>query len=102
MKTLKAILITVALSLFLLPNLIYGQSEIKIWKEFVKELKEDKFTLEQIKPYQSLPKTTLMGFLNDMSSKANWEEWEKKPEIFHVDNQISFLIPLTFDKYTTT
>lgn len=102
MIKLKLIFISTNLLLLLVPNFIYGQNEIKIWKEFVKELKEDKFTLEQIKPYQSLSKTTLMGFLNDMSSKANWKEWKKKPEIYHVDNQINFLIPLTFDKYTTT
>jgi len=100
MKKIKSIL--TILLVFLVSNAIYGQNEIAIWEEFVKELKGNKFTLEQIKPYQSLSKTTLMGFLNEMSSKANWEEWEKNPEIFHIDNQINFLIPLTFDKYTMT
>ena len=99
MKKIKSTIITIGLFLFLPSQFIFSQNEIKIWKEFVKTLKENKLTLEQIQPYQGLSKETLIGFLDDMRAKADWTEWDTIPEIHSVDNQVHFLIPLTFDDY---
>ncbi len=87
---------------FLIVNISYAQDKFSIWKEFVADLKNDKFDINQISPYEGLAKEVLMGFLSDMKEKALWEEWETDPEEYIVNQHIHYLIPLTFDEYKTT
>lgn len=81
---------------------IQSQDETTIWKEFVKALKSNTFTIEQIRPYEFVSKELLMEGLKDMRDKASWEEWEVEPETFRVENKIHYLIPLTLNGHKTT
>lgn len=85
------------LFLFILSNSACGQDNLSPWKEFVTELKENRFSEERLRPYYDFLKEPLMGFLENMREKANWEEWEADPEIFVVGNKIHYILPLTFN-----
>jgi hypothetical protein len=80
----------------------HAQGGIEIWKEFVNILQKSEFPKEKIRPYQESLREPLLGFLRQMREKATWEEWEASPEIYRVDNQVHFLIPLSFDNQKDT
>ena len=79
----------------------FCQTHLKVWKEFVTLLKKGDFPSEKIRPYPGLSKEPKLEFLNDMRKKATWQEWENEPEVHQVDNQLHFLISLTFKESTT-
>ena len=73
---------------------LYGQDEIRIWKEFVKLLKENRITPDRIRPLEFLSKESQIEALNTFRRGAVWEEWDTEPEIVRYDNQVNFIIPL--------
>lgn len=97
MKRFTSLFILIILILILIVDTSFCQSNLKVWAEFVSMLKKDDFPPEKIRPYPGLSKEPKLEFLNDMRKKATWQEWENDPEIHRVENQLHFLIPLTFD-----
>jgi hypothetical protein len=70
---------------------------IEIWQEFVAFLRSGHFPIDRIQSYHPLLQEPLLRFVNGVSSKANWDEWEAPEEVYKVDKQVHFLLPLTFD-----
>ena len=75
----------------------FCQSTLKIWNEFITTLKKGDFPSDKIRPYNESLKEPMLGYLKIMYDKANWQEFEREPEVHPVDKQIHYLIPLTFD-----
>jgi len=73
---------------------LQGQDEIRIWKEFVIMLKENRITLGCIRPLEFISKETQVEVLNSFRRGAVWEEWEAEPEIVRYENHVNFVIPL--------
>lgn len=97
MKKSAILLITVCLLVLVTSNPADAQDELKIWKEFVTALMNNEMTLERIRPFGSIPKETLMGWLNSIKEKASLKELEAEPEYFRVDNKVHFILPLTYE-----
>jgi len=100
----RSTLITIVMSLVLtfLSDVALAQDDIEIWKDFVRVLKKGKFSKQMIRPYHKSLSEPLFGFLEQMRKKASWEEWETSPEIYRVEDQVHFLIPLSFDNQKAT
>lgn len=77
-------------------QLAQGQNEIKIWKDFVNTLMNNKMTLERIRP-RGASKETLMGWLNSIKEKVSQKELSAEPEFYHVENLAHFILPLTYE-----
>jgi len=79
---------------------IYGQDDLNIWREFVETLKNGKFTINQIRPYEHIHRDgllkTIQNFKGYADGASSWDEWETTPEIFSVDDHVHFLVPLGF------
>lgn len=60
-------------------------NDIDIWKEFVTTLKRGEFTEDMVRPHAESRKEPLVGFLDQMREKANWQEWEAEPEIIRTE-----------------
>jgi len=74
-----------------------AQEDLKIWKSFVKKLKQGDFPAEKIRPlHESLVKP-IQGFLKYMRANAVWSEWEREPEIVKGEGVIHYIIPLTYE-----
>jgi hypothetical protein len=74
-----------------------GPDGTVIWKEFVAAMKAGGLPAAKIKPYYDDLREPLLGWLKEMSAKANWAEWEKVPEVHRVGEHVHYLLPLTFD-----
>lgn len=94
MKKTTMLFITACLVVSWSIDFAYGKEEIKIWKDFVEALKNDKVTLDQIRPHLPLTKESQLEILDSFRRNAVWEEWEAEPEIIRYENHLNFLIPL--------
>jgi len=70
--------------------------DLRIWREFVAELKSDAFTADRIEPMSESLREPLMGFLKQMRASAHWPEWDAEPEVQRSGDKINFIIPLSF------
>lgn len=93
-KRSAALLISVCFLVLWVSNLANSQDELKIWKEFVSLLKDNKITLEHIRPPSPLTKESQLLMLNSFRVKADWQEWEVEPEIVRYKNLVTFIITL--------
>ena len=94
MKKLAVSLTAISLLVLWASPLRGGQDEIRIWKEFVKMLRDDQLTMDRIRPLAPLSKESQIEVLNIFRRGAVWEEWEAEPEIVLYDNFVNFIIPL--------
>jgi hypothetical protein len=77
--------------------------DLAIWKEFVAAMKTGGgLPSAKVRPYYEELRQPILGWLEEMSRKATWAEWEKTPEVHRVGEHVHFLIPLTFDGQTAT
>lgn len=97
MKRLIILFLLNFLVLFLSADISFCQTHLKIWNEFIILLKKGDFPANKIRPYNEILKEPMRGFLKIIYDKANWQEFENKPEIHLVEKQIHYLMPLTFD-----
>ena len=94
MKRSVTLFIAVCLLVLWASNFANSQDELKIWKEFVSLLKENKITLEHIRPPSPLTKESQLLMLNSFRANADWQEWEVEPEIVRYKNLVTFIITL--------
>ncbi len=94
MKRLIFLWVAILLLVFYSSHFSYGQEEIKIWKEFVRLMKDNKITLDHIRPHRFVTKESLMEVLDTFRRGAIWEEWEVEPEVVRYNNIVNFLIPI--------
>ena len=77
----------------------FSQENLHIWREFVETLKNGKFTVEHIKPYEFISKENQLKHIQNFkkySDDSSWDEWDNTPEIFAVENHVHFLVTLGF------
>jgi hypothetical protein len=94
-RSLKTLLIA-CLVIVWTSSMARAQNELKIWKDFVKTLMNNKMTLEQIRP-RAASKETLMGWLNSIKERVSPKELAVIPEFYHVENLAHFILPLTYE-----
>jgi hypothetical protein len=73
-----------------------AQNSLEIWNDFIFQLKNNKITIDKIKPLDEMGdsfKPTLLSFLDSLRVQASEEDWKRIPEIIHQDNKILYLIP---------
>jgi len=102
MTRLKVIVILANMMVISTFSVSLAQDDIEIWKKFVAILREGKFPKQMIRPYHESLREPLVGFLDQMRESASWQEWEASPEIYRVENQVHFLIPLSFENQKGT
>ncbi|MCK5148283.1 hypothetical protein KAR48_16115 [bacterium] len=95
----RLIKIGIFITTLICTGFVAGQNhaDTSIWKEFVIKLKENEFPRDKIRAHHESLTDAMAGFLKLMREKANWDEWNAKPEVHKVDNKIHYVIPLTFD-----
>jgi len=76
--------------------------DLDVWKEFVAAMKTGGLPSEKVRPYYEELRAPILGWLKEMSQKAVWAEWDKRPEVHRVGEHVHFLIPLTFDGRTAS
>jgi len=76
--------------------------DLDVWKEFVAAMKTGGLPSEKVRPYYEELRAPILGWLKEMSQKAVWAEWDKRPEVHRVGEHVHFLIPLTFDGRTVS
>ena len=67
----------------------------RYWAEFVSALRAHEIGPQRIRPYYEALTGPLQQFLADFRRKADWPEWEARPEMHRVGSEIHYLLPLT-------
>jgi hypothetical protein len=86
-------------------NLTYGQDDLQVWREFINLIKNNKMTVDRIRPHKELGdkiKPTLLGYLDIMRTQAAPEDWAVEPEIVRIENRIHYIIPWTTNNQKVT
>lgn len=82
----------------------HGQDSLRVWREFVAELRSGEITAERILPYDGVTADALLRQLQLLKARADsmssWSEWETSPETFNVEDQIHYIIALGFGDST--
>lgn len=97
MKRTAKIFLTTSLIIIWMFSLARAQNEIKIWKDFVNTLRNDKMTLDRIRPIEGASRETLLGWLKIAKEKIALKELDVEPEFFRIDHLVHFFLPLTFE-----
>jgi len=71
--------------------------DLTLWKDFSQALREDRITTNRIRPYYDHLRGPLLRFIANLRAQAKPEDWNARPEIHRVRNQVHFLIPLTVE-----
>lgn len=77
-------------------QMVRAQNELRIWKDFVATLMNNKMSLERIRP-RAASKETLMGWLNSIKERVSPKELAVIPECYHVENLVHFILHLTYE-----
>ncbi|MBN1579949.1 MAG: hypothetical protein JXA89_04550 [Anaerolineae bacterium] len=60
-------------------------------------MKEGSLAADRIRPYHEPLQGSLHQLLLVMRHKADWTEWQAVPEVYQLDSQLHFMLPLTFN-----
>jgi hypothetical protein len=71
--------------------------QTEIWQEFVTLVKRGALANDRIRAYNAVMQEALPRHVQVMREKADWREWQVSPEMHLVEDQVHFLLPLTFD-----
>ncbi|MFQ5632620.1 MAG: hypothetical protein ACE5I1_27950 [bacterium] len=102
MKRVYIFLVFASCLLISFSNAAFATDEIKVWKEFIQTIEKGEFSEDMIRPHFESLREPNMKFIKKMREKASWDELTSQPEIFRINSQISYLIPLTFDSSKAT
>jgi hypothetical protein len=85
------------------PSRSRGADDLAVWDDFSRTFRDGRITAERIRPYFEQLREPILRFVAGIRAQAKPEDWEKRPEIHRVGNQIHFLVPLTTegDRKTT-
>ena len=80
-----------------------GADDLGVWNDFSLAFRDGRITAERIRPYFEQLREPVLRFVETIRAQARPDDWEQKPEIHRIGNQIHFLIPLSTagDKKTT-
>ena len=77
--------------------------DLQIWQSFREALRSGRMAdPERYRTLYPELRQPLMGFLEQLRKTVKWEDAGPKPEIFHVGNQVHYLVPLTFQSGDST
>ena len=86
---------TVILAALFVPRGAGGADDLAVWNDFSRAFRDGRITAERIRPYSEEMREPFLRFIATIRAQAKPEDWEKRPEIHRVGDQIHFLIPLT-------
>ena len=92
LRTAAATVILVAL---FAPRVGRGADDLAVWNDFSRAFRDGRITRERIRPYSEQLREPFLGFIAAIRAQAKPEDWEKRPEIYRVGDQIHFLVSLT-------
>ena len=77
--------------------------DLQIWHSFREALRTGRMAdPERYRPLDPELRQPLMGFLEELRKTVKWEDGGPEPEVFHVGNQIHYVIPLTLQSGDST
>jgi hypothetical protein len=77
--------------------------DLQIWQSFREALRSGRMAdPERYRTLRPELRQPMMGFLEQIRKTVKWEDGGPKPEVFHVGNQIHYLVPLTFQSGGST
>ena len=72
------------------------QDDLQIWHSFREALRTGRMAdPERCRPITPELLQPMMGFLEELRKTVKWEDGGPEPEVFHVGNQIHYVVPLT-------
>jgi hypothetical protein len=83
-------------------NYLYGQDAKIVWQEFRFALARGEIPANKIRPYYESLKEPILGFLREMQKAILPEQLEGNVEVFHVGDQLHFLLPVSLNGHTET
>ena len=102
MKRSTVFLFIASFLLLSIPYSAAAMDDLKLWNDFIEQIKAGKFTEDMIRPhFESLRKSN-MAFINKMKNEALRQELESQPEIIRANNRINYLLALTFNNSQNT
>ncbi|MCK5147593.1 hypothetical protein KAR48_12620 [bacterium] len=81
-------------------NFVLGSDKLHVWTSFIDLVKSGEYKPEMIRPHYETIREATYGFTTKMGSKIDWDKFQKLPEIIELENQLCFVIPITFDNDT--
>jgi hypothetical protein len=77
--------------------------DLEIWQSFREALRSGRMAApERYRTLSPELRQPIMGFLEQIRKTVKWEDGGPKPEVFHVGNQIHYIVPLTFQSGGST
>ena len=77
--------------------------DLQIWQSFREALRSGRMAdPERYRTLRPELRQPMMGFLEQIRKTIKWEDGGPKPEVFHVGNQIHYIVPLTFQSGGST
>lgn len=77
--------------------------DLQIWKSFREALGSGEMAdPERYRPLQPSLRQPMMGYLEEIRKTARWDEGGRGPEVFHVENRVHYITPLTFQRGDST
>jgi len=79
------------------------QTDLQIWQSFREALRSGRMAdPDRYRPLRPELRQPLMGFLDELRKTAKWEDGGPTPEVFHVGNQVHYVVPLTLQRGDST
>jgi len=77
--------------------------DLQIWQSFREALRSGRMAdPDRYRPLRPELRQPLMGFLEELRKTVKWEDGGPKPEVFHVGNQVHYIVPLTLQSGDST
>jgi hypothetical protein len=77
--------------------------DLQIWQSFREALRSGRMAdPERYRPLRPELLQPMMGFLEELRKTVKWEDGGPKPEVFHVGNQVHYIVPLTLQSGDST
>lgn len=91
---MRAVFAAAMMLALLAPAAGLAADDLALWKDFSQALRDGRITSARIRPYYEQIRESLLRFLAGIRAQAKPEDWNARPEIHRVGNQVHFLIPL--------
>ncbi len=83
-------------------SLALVDGNLAVWQQFVADLRGNKITAADLRPYQENLREPILGFLGVFRQQVPPEEWQTIPEVYRLGDTLHFLIPLTLPEGKAT
>jgi hypothetical protein len=77
--------------------------DLQIWQSFREAIRSGRMAdPDRCRPLRPELLQPMMDFLELMRKTVKWEDGGPKPEVFHVGNQVHYIVPVTFQRGDST